>query len=75
MALLPFGSHHTAGYEGVFGSWAPESRIPYPYTPPFPDGIAYRRAEDYSREGYFEKTLEIRCVVKPPSTNGGKVRV
>jgi hypothetical protein len=36
-------------------------------TPLCPYGIAYRRHMDYSLEGYFKQTFEVRCVVSTPS--------
>ena len=54
---------HTTGYEKIFGSRGPESRLPYPWEPPnVPTVLPTAGPVDYPLPGYSRKTFEVRCV-------------
>ena len=61
-ACLSSYTSHTAGYEGVFGGLATESRLRYPYEPPYVPTLLPTVGPVDRLDGLFKKTFEVRCV-------------
>jgi len=59
---------HTAGYDVFFGGLATESRLRYPWEPPFvPTLLPTVGPMDYRLDGRVLKTFEVRCVAWGPN--------